>query len=143
MCSILIVNKRIYTAAAGRCNTINFLHIEGYVIYNIIFAFCRDNSDIRIQIIFPMTFVDTDKAGNSYTFLAQKHHCLSSYTQDSLEEPEQVESHCKVADEFSHLNFKPSPNGDFTLKLFSHSGFDLDAVVKLKIGLAGTFILKS
>ena len=110
--------------------------------FNIIFPFCRDdNKDIQIQIIFPISFEDMDKFGNSYTFLAQHFHCVSSYTSESLLNPfEQTTEHCKVDQEFSSLNYKPSPNGDFGLKLLSNNDFDLDAIAKLKIGLKGSFV---
>ena len=88
-----------------------------------------------------MSFEDMDKFGNSYTFLAQHFHCVSSYTSESLLNLlEKTTEHCKVDQEFSSLNYKPSPNGNFGLKLLSNNDFDLDAIAKLKIGLKGSFV---
>ena len=98
------------------------------------------NKDIQIQIIFPMSFEDIDMNGNSHTFLAQHFHCVSSYTSQSLLNLiQKTTEHCKVDKEFSNLNYKPSPNGAFSLKTLSND-LDLGSVAKLKIGLKGSFV---
>merc|ERR1719323_878322 len=88
-----------------------------------------------------MEFKDTDRFGNSHTFLAQHFHCVSSYTSTSLLNPlEKTIEHCKVDQEFSSLNYKPSPNGAFDLKILTNDDLDFDSIAKLKIGIKGSFV---
>ena len=88
-----------------------------------------------------MLFEDMDKFGNAHTFLAQHFYCVSSYTSHSiLNSNEKTTSHCKVEKEFSNFNYKPSPNGAFTLKILTKDDLDFDSIAKLKISLKGSFV---
>jgi len=95
--------------------------------------------EIQSLITFPSIFNDTDFYKDSHTFLCQPFFCPADYV---TEEDEVIpRSSCNVDQEFSDLNYKPSADGVYTIKLINSDKIENFAnLAKVKVEFSGSYI---
>eukprot|EP00088_Acartia_fossae_P015951 TRINITY_DN18860_c0_g1_i1.p1 TRINITY_DN18860_c0_g1~~TRINITY_DN18860_c0_g1_i1.p1 ORF type:complete len:215 (-),score=24.29 TRINITY_DN18860_c0_g1_i1:105-653(-) len=95
---------------------------------------------IQIRIRYPTVFYDTDFNNIEHSFLAQNFECNSDYS--TIGEEIKWKSSCRVDEEFSQTNYKPSPNGIFNFLIENPERIDMERLAGLRIQFSGTRIRK-
>jgi len=94
--------------------------------------------EIQSLITFPTVFNDTTIDRESHTFLCQNFYCTADYITDGGEVT--FRSSCEVNDEFSDLNYKPTPDGIFSIWLPNAEALAMSDVAKVKVEFGGSYI---
>merc|ERR550519_711353 len=88
--------------------------------------------EIQSLVTFPTVFNDTNNDHKSHTFLCQNFYCTADYITNDQDDVI-FRSSCKVDQEFSNLNYKPSPDGIFSIFLQNSDQIEMDALAKVKV----------
>jgi len=91
------------------------------------------NSKVRIQVIYPAKFTDTNKDGQKYEFVIQPNSCYSEYDKPRPSDTHEKKRPCKINPEEA-----VSPNGTFTFTILDYE-IDMERVSSLQIEIVGKY----
>jgi len=94
--------------------------------------------EIQSLITFPTVFNDTFLDHEAHTFLCQNFFCTADYVTN--EGDVTFKSSCEVNEEFSDQNYKPSPDGIYSIWLPNAEKLAMSDVTKVKVEFGGSYI---